>query len=56
MPARTSPSTAFIVGLAIVAEGLLTLMDAMIKSLAPRYSAIEIAFLPYACGMMGAIV
>src|SRR5262249_55079892 len=56
MPARTSPSTALIVGLAIVAEGLLTLMDAMIKSLAPRYNTIEIAFLRYAFGMVGAIV
>ena len=56
MPARTSPSPAFIIGLAIIAEGLLTLMDAMIKSLAPRYSAIEIAFLRYAFGMIGAVV
>ncbi len=57
MPAPPSPrSTTFIVGLAIVAEGLLTLMDAMIKALAPRYSAIEIAFLRYAFGMIGAIV
>src|SRR5215510_11587022 len=56
MPARTSPSTALIVGLAIIAEGLLTLMDAMIKSLAPRYSAIEIAFLRYAFGIIGAVV
>jgi drug/metabolite transporter (DMT)-like permease len=56
MPAPTSPSIAFLVGLAIVAEGLLTLMDAMIKSLAPRYNAIEIAFLRYAFGMFGASV
>ena len=56
MPTRTSPSTAFVVGLAIIAEGLLTLMDAMIKSLAPHYSAIEIAFLRYAFGMIGAVV
>ena len=56
MPTRPSPSIAFLIGLAIVAEGLLTLMDAMIKSLAPRYSAIEIAFLRYAFGMIGAIV
>src|SRR5262247_4570623 len=56
MPPPTSPSIASLVGLAIVAEGLLTLMDAMIKSLAPRYSAIEIAFLRYAFGMVGAIV
>ena len=56
MPTRPSPSIAFLIGLAIVAEGLLTLMDAMIKSLAPRYSAIEIAFLRYAFGMIGAVV
>jgi drug/metabolite transporter (DMT)-like permease len=56
MPTRPSPSIAFVIGLAIVAEGLLTLMDAMIKSLAPRYSAIEIAFLRYAFGMIGAVV
>jgi drug/metabolite transporter (DMT)-like permease len=57
MPPRPTPhSSAFIVGLAIFAEGLLTLMDAMIKSLAPRYSAIEVAFLRYAFGMLGAIV
>jgi S-adenosylmethionine uptake transporter len=56
MPApRTPRSTSFIVGLAIIAEGLLTLMDAMIKSVTPRYSAIEIAFLRYAFGMLGAI-
>ena len=54
--ARVPLSTASIVGLAIIAEGLLTLMDAMIKSLAPRYSAIEIAFLRYAFGMIGAII
>jgi drug/metabolite transporter (DMT)-like permease len=56
MPVRPSPSIASLVALAIVAEGLLTLMDAMIKSLAPRYNAIEIAFLRYAFGMFGAIV
>jgi drug/metabolite transporter (DMT)-like permease len=56
MSPRTSPSIASLVGLAIVAEGLLTLMDAMIKALAPRYNAIEIAFLRYAFGMIGAIV
>ena len=55
MPSPTSPSIASLVGLAVVAEGLLTLMDAMIKSLAPRYNAIEIAFLRYAFGMIGAI-
>ena len=56
MPLPTSPNIASLVGLGILAEGLLTLMDAMIKSLAPRYNAIEIAFLRYAFGMLGAIV
>jgi len=57
MPRPRFPhSTSVIVGLAIIAEGLLTLMDAMIKALAPRYSAIEIAFLRYAFGMIGAII
>jgi drug/metabolite transporter (DMT)-like permease len=57
MPRPRFPhSTSLIVGLAIIAEGLLTLMDAMIKALAPRYSAIEIAFLRYAFGMIGAII
>jgi S-adenosylmethionine uptake transporter len=44
-----------IVVLAIVAEGLLTLMDAMIKALSPRYPTFEIAFLRYAFGMIGAV-
>lgn len=42
--------------LAIAAEGLLTLMDALIKELSPRYNVLEIAFLRYAFGMIGAIV
>jgi S-adenosylmethionine uptake transporter len=42
--------------LAVAAEGLLTLMDAMIKELAPRYNTFEIAFLRYAFGMVGATV
>jgi S-adenosylmethionine uptake transporter len=41
---------------AIAAEGLLTLMDAMIKELSPRYNTLEIAFLRYLFGMAGAIV
>jgi S-adenosylmethionine uptake transporter len=57
MPRPRFPhSTSLIVGLAIIAEGLLTLMYAMIKALSPRYSAIEIAFLRYAFGMIGAII
>lgn len=42
--------------LAVAAEGLLTLMDAMIKALSPRYNTLEIAFLRYAFGMIGAVV
>jgi drug/metabolite transporter (DMT)-like permease len=53
-PARTG--FAGFVLLAIVAEGLLTLMDAMIKELSPRYPTFQIAFLRYLFGMIGAIV
>jgi drug/metabolite transporter (DMT)-like permease len=42
--------------LAVAAEGLLTLMDALIKQLSPRYNVLEIAFLRYAFGMIGAVV
>jgi drug/metabolite transporter (DMT)-like permease len=57
MPPTSAPlSIAGIVVLAIAAEGLLTLMDAMIKSLSPRYPTFEIAFLRYAFGMIGAVV
>ena len=42
--------------LAIVAEGMLTLMDALIKELSPRYATLEIAFLRYAFGMVGAVI
>jgi drug/metabolite transporter (DMT)-like permease len=42
--------------LAIVAEGMLTLMDALIKELSPRYATLEIAFLRFAFGMIGATV
>ncbi len=56
MPPRSAPlSIAGIVVLAIAAEGLLTLMDAMIKALSPRYPTLEIAFLRYAFGMIGAV-
>src|SRR5262245_5116332 len=40
--------------LAVVAEGLLTLMDAMIKALSVRYPAVQIAFLRFAFGLVGA--
>ena len=42
--------------MAICAEGLLTLMDALIKLLTPRYATLEIAFLRYGFGLMGALV
>jgi S-adenosylmethionine uptake transporter len=42
--------------LAIGAEGLLTLMDALIKLLTPRYATLEIAFLRYLFGLAGALV
>ena len=57
MPAPPAPpNLARLVLLAIAAEGLLTLMDALIKQLSPRYPTLEIAFLRYAFGMVGAIV
>jgi len=60
--ARPMPSPAArshlarLVLLAVAAEGLLTLMDALIKQLSPYYPTFEIAFLRYALGMAGAIV
>jgi S-adenosylmethionine uptake transporter len=42
--------------LAIGAEGLLTLMDALIKLLTQRYATLEIAFLRYLFGLAGALV
>ena len=52
MPQRSAPlSIAGIVILAVVAEGMLTLVDAMIKELSPRYPTFEIAFLRFAFGM-----
>jgi S-adenosylmethionine uptake transporter len=42
--------------MAIGAEGLLTLMDALIKSLTPRYPTPEIAFLRYGFGLIGALL
>jgi drug/metabolite transporter (DMT)-like permease len=56
MPPRSAPlSIAGIVLLAVVAEGLLTLMDAIIKVLSPRYPTLQIAFLRFAFGMVGAV-
>ncbi len=57
MPAPpASPGLARTVLMAIGAEGLLTLMDALIKLLTPRYATLEITFLRYAFGLMGALV
>ena len=57
MPAPSAPpSLARLVLLAIAAEGMLTLMDAMIKALSPRYPTLEIAFLRYAFAMVGATI
>ena len=53
-PAR-SASLARLVLLVIAAEGLLTLMDALIKSLSARYPTLEIAFLRYVFGLVGAV-
>ena len=50
------PNLVRLVLLAIAAEGLLTLMDAMIKALSARYPTLEIAFLRYLFGLVGAVV
>ena len=56
MPPRLAPlSIAGIVLLAVAAEGLLTFMDAIIKVLSPRYPTLQIAFLRFAFGMVGAV-
>ncbi|MBX9592380.1 MAG: DMT family transporter [Hyphomonadaceae bacterium] len=53
---RPPPSTARIVLIAVAAEGLLTLMDAIIKALSPRYPTLQIAFLRYGFGLIGAAI
>jgi S-adenosylmethionine uptake transporter len=45
-----------LVALAIFAEGLLTLMDALIKLLSARYPTLQIAFLRYGFGLIGAAI
>jgi len=45
-----------IVLLAVAAEGLLTLMDATIKALSARYPTLQIAFLRYGFGLIGAAI
>lgn len=52
--ASAAPSLARMVLMAVAAEGLLTLMDALIKLLSARYPALQIAFLRYAFGLIGA--
>ena len=45
-----------LVALAVFAEGLLTLMDALIKLLSARYPTLQIAFLRYGFGLIGAAI
>jgi S-adenosylmethionine uptake transporter len=45
-----------LVAVAIAAEGLLTLMDALIKLVSARYPILQVAFLRYVFGLIGAIV
>ena len=55
MPSPAAPSpVARIVLLAVAAEGLLTLMDALIKALSARYPVLQIAFLRFGFGLIGA--
>ena len=57
MPAtQAAPSLARTVLLAVAAEDLLTLMDALIKLLSARYPALQIAFLRFGFGLIGAAV
>ena len=57
MPAPPVPSSiARLVLLAVAAEGLLTLMDALIKLLTARYPTLQIALLRYFFGLVGAVV
>lgn len=51
-----APPLARIVLLAVAAEGLLTLMDALIKALSARYPTLQIAFLRFGFGLIGAAV
>jgi S-adenosylmethionine uptake transporter len=45
-----------LVVIAVLAEGLLTLMDALIKALSARYPTLQIAFLRFAFGLIGAAI
>jgi S-adenosylmethionine uptake transporter len=51
---QATPSLVRTVLVAVAAEGLLTLMDALVKLLSARYPALQIAFLRYAFGLAGA--
>jgi len=51
-----APPLARLVLLAVAAEGLLTLMDAMIKALSARYPTLQVAFLRFGFGLIGAAV
>jgi S-adenosylmethionine uptake transporter len=51
-----APPLARLVLLAVAAEGLLTLMDALIKALSTRYPVLQIAFLRFGFGLLGAAV
>ena len=53
---RPPLSLARIVLLAVAAEGLLTLMDAIIKALSARYPVLQIAFLRFGFGLIGAAI
>ena len=54
MPPLSPSPLARVVLLAVVAEGLLTFMDALIKLLSARYPAVQIAFLRFGFGLVGA--
>jgi drug/metabolite transporter (DMT)-like permease len=57
MPAPpVASSISRLVLLAVAAEGLLTLMDALIKVLTARYPTLQIALLRYLFGLVGAVV
>jgi S-adenosylmethionine uptake transporter len=57
MPATlATPSLVRTVLVAVAAEGMLTLMDALIKLLSARYPALQIAFLRFGFGLIGAAV
>jgi S-adenosylmethionine uptake transporter len=55
MPPAPAP-LARTVAIAAAAEGLLTLMDALVKLLSARYPTLQIAFMRYAFGLAGALV